>query len=63
MYVPSLTVLFSLMLMFSPRGIYEVSKNGVMGRKEAYQAANNSTHVENTPEPGKVHSLFVLMRI
>lgn len=63
MYVPSLTVLFSLMLMFSPRGIYPVSMKDVIERKEAYQTANNSTHVENAPEPSKVHSLLVLVGI
>lgn len=28
-----------------------------------YQAANDSTHVEDTPEPGKVLSLLILVRV
>lgn len=31
--------------------------------QETYQAANNSAHVEDTPEPSEILSLLVLVRI
>ena len=75
MYVPSVTVFFSVTWMFSPRGIYGESYVSLLCLEspariwgsssfrvegQTYQSTNAGTDVEDTPEPSPVPAFALL---